>query len=281
VNRRHELGGRTVLVTGASSGIGRAAAVALAGQGARVLMACRDRARGETARREAVERSGNGQVELLLADLAVQADVRRLAADVRARGALHVLVNNAGIIAPRRELGPDGIELTWATNVLACWLLAEELGDVLRAGAPARIVNVASELAGGLDLADVEFRRRPYTGVSAYAQSKQADRMLTWVLARRLGDSGVTANALHPGTVATPLLARASGRSGAAAAAWARAVGRTPEEGADTLVWLAGSVDVAGVSGEYWIDRRKVRCRFRDEPGEERLWELCRQMTAG
>lgn len=281
MNRRPALGGRTVLVTGASSGIGRAAAAELAGQGARVLMACRDRERGEAARREAVGRSGNTDVELLLADLAVQADVRRLAAEVRARGGVHVLVNNAGIIAPRRQLSPDGIELTWATNVLAYWLLAEELGSVLRASTPARVVNVASELAGDLDLSDVEFRRRPYTGVSAYAQSKQANRMLTWALARRLEGGGVTANALHPGGVNTPLLARASGRSGAAAAAWARAVGRTPEEGADTLVWLAGGVDVEGVSGEFWIDRRRVRCRFRDEQGEERLWELCRQMTAG
>jgi NAD(P)-dependent dehydrogenase (short-subunit alcohol dehydrogenase family) len=274
------LAGRTVLVTGASSGIGRAAAIELARQGARVLMACRDRARGEAARTEAIERAGAAEVEVLVADLAVQAEVRRLAAEVHTRGPLHVLVNNAGIFAPRRELSPDGIELTWATNVLAYWLLAHDLGEALGAGAPARIVNVASELAGDLDLEDVEFERRPYRGISAYSQSKQADRMFTWALARRLQGSGVTANAMHPGGVNTPLLARASGRSGADAAAWARSAGRTPEEGADTVVWLAGSAEAEGASDGFWIDRRRVPCRFRDEAAEERLWALCGRMAA-
>jgi NAD(P)-dependent dehydrogenase (short-subunit alcohol dehydrogenase family) len=277
---RPPLAGRTVLVTGASSGIGRAAAIELARQGARVLMASRDRARGEAARQAAIARTGGADVEVLVADLAVKAEVRRLAAEVRARGPLHVLVNNAGIIAPARELSPDGIELTWATNVLAYWLLVQELREALDAGAPARVVNVASELAGELDLADVEFERRPYRAVSAYSQSKQADRMFTWALARRLRGSAVTANAMHPGGVNTPLLARASGRSGAEAAAWARSVGLTPEAGADTVVWLAASADVEGASDGFWIDRRRVACRFRGEAAEERLWALCERMAA-
>lgn len=273
--------GRRVLITGASSGIGRAAAVALAAAGAHVLMVCRDAARGRAARDEAVERSGNDAVEVLLADLSAQAQIRELAASLRRRGLpLHVLVNNAGILEPARRLGADGIELTWATNVLAYHLLTELVLGLLRDGAPSRIVNVASDMAGGLDLADVQFERRPYSGSAAYSQSKQADRMLTWALARRLEGSGVAANAVHPGAVNTPLLARSSGLAGAEAADWARSVGRSPAEGADTVVWLASSPDVSGLSGRFWTSRREAACRFRNADQEERLRALCDAMTA-
>ena len=205
--------------------------------------------------------------------------MRRLAAEVERRGRpLHVLVNNAGVLEPRRRLSADGIELTWATNVLGYFLLTELLLGLLRESAPARIVNVASELAGGLDLEDPQFERRRYGASAAYAQSKQANRMLTWEAARRLSGSGVTANAMHPGTVATPMLAKFSGLQGAAATAWARSAGRTPEEGADTVVWLASSPDVASLSGRYWIDRRESACRFRDPAREDALRHLCATM---
>jgi len=271
------LAGRTVLVTGASAGIGRAAALGLAAAGARVLLACRNPERGEAVLR-AVEATGSAGAELHLFDLSRPAAVRELARAV-GQGPLHVLVNNAGIIEPERRLSADGIELTWATNVLAYHLLTSLLLDRLRAAAPARVINVASELAGGLDLDDVQFERRPYRGASAYSQSKQADRMLTWALARRVSGSGVTANAMHPGTVDTALLARFSGRSGAEAASWARSVGRTPEQGADTIVWLATQLEVEEQNGHFWIDRHRSPCRFRDDENEERLWALCEQMT--
>lgn len=272
-----ELAGRTVLVTGASAGIGRAAAMELARQGAHVVLACRNAERGRAALSE-VESAGPGGAELLLADLSVAAEVRRLAAELGPRP-LHVLINNAGIIEPERRLSTDGIELTWATNVLAYFLLTSLLLDRLQASAPARVVNVASELAGDLHLDDVQYERRPYRGVSAYSQSKQADRMLTWALARRLEGSGVIANAMHPGAVDTALLARSSGRSGPGAAAWARAVGRTPAEGADTVVWLATRPELEDQSGHFWIDRHRLPCRFRDTEHEERLWTLCETMT--
>jgi NAD(P)-dependent dehydrogenase (short-subunit alcohol dehydrogenase family) len=275
------LAGRRVLITGASAGIGRAAAVALAGAGAHLLMVCRDAQRGRAARDEAVERSGNEAVEVLLADLSVQSQVRALAAELRRRRLpLHVLINNAGTIEPRRRLSADGIELTWATNVLACHLLTDLLLDLLLDGAPARVVNVASEMAGDLDLGDVQFERRPYRGEAAYAQSKQADRMLTWALARRLERSGVTANAMHPGAVNTGLLARSSGLPREEASAWARSIGRTPAEGADTVVWLASSPEVSGLSGKFWRTRREIACRFRSREQEERLRSLCDAMTA-
>jgi len=271
---------QTCLVTGANSGIGKETARGLARQGHRVVLACRDRARGEAARREIVDTTGNAAVELMIVDLARQASIREFArAFLDAHPELHVLVNNAGVWATRRREGPDGIEQTWAINVLGYFLLTELLQDRLRQSAPARIVNVASQLARDLDLEDVEFRRRSYSGVKAYAQSKQANRMLTWALARRLEGTGVTANAMHPGGVDTPLFAKGGGLLGMAASVFSKVTGKTPEEGADTVVWLASSPEVEGRSGGYWIDRRPATCRFHDRDAEERLWALCASMT--
>jgi len=271
---------QTCLVTGANSGIGRETARGLARLGYRVVLACRDPERGEAARQDIAQTTGNAGVELLIVDLARQASIRELArAFLESHRELHVLVNNAGTWATRRRESPDGIELTWATNVLGYYLLTDLLLDRIRQSAPARIVNVASRLARDLDLEDVEFRRRSYSGVSAYAQSKQADRMLTWALARRLEGSAVTANAMHPGGVNTPLFAKGGGLLGLAASAFSKLSGKTPEEGADTVVWLASSPEIAGRTGEFWIDRRAVPCRFRDPAAEERLWSLCASMT--
>ncbi|PYQ04410.1 MAG: short-chain dehydrogenase [Acidobacteria bacterium] len=271
---------QTCLVTGANSGIGRETARGLARLGYRVVLACRDPERGEAARRDIAQTTGTAEVELLIVDFARQASIRDFArAFLESNRELHVLVNNAGIWATRRRESPDGIELTWATNVLGYYLLTDLLLDRIRQSAPARIVNVASQLARDLDLEDVEFRRRSYSGVSAYAQSKQANRMLTWALARRLEGSAVTANAMHPGGVNTPLFAKGGGLLGLAASAFSRLSGKTPEEGADTVVWLASSPEVAGRTGEFWIDRRAVPCRFRDPAAEERLWSLCASMT--
>jgi NAD(P)-dependent dehydrogenase (short-subunit alcohol dehydrogenase family) len=271
---------RTCLVTGANSGIGKEAARALASRGDRVVLACRDPHRGEAARKEIAETTGNPAVELGIVDLGRQSSVREFARQfLESHRELHVLVNNAGMWANRRRETPDGIEETWAVNVLGYFLLTELLLGRLRESAPARIVNVASQLAGDLDLEDVEFRRRSYSGVSAYSQSKQANRMLTWALARRLEGTGVTANAMHPGGVNTPLFAKGGGLLGMAASVYAKMSAKSPEEGADTVVWLASDPEVEGKSGEFWIDRQKVRCRFHDPAAEERLWALCASMT--
>ena len=271
---------RTCLVTGANSGIGRETARGLARNGDRVVLACRDAERGEAARRDIAETTGNPAVELMIVDLARQASIREFArAFLASHRELHVLVNNAGTWSARRREGPDGIEQTWAVNVLGYFLVTELLLDRLRASAPGRIVNVASKLAGELDLDDVEFRRRPYSGLSAYAQSKQADRMLSWALARRLDGTGVTVNAMHPGGVNTPLFAKGGGVMAMAVSVLAKVAAKTPEQGADTVVWLAASPEVEGSSGRFWIDRREVACRFHDPPEEERLWALCASMT--
>jgi NAD(P)-dependent dehydrogenase (short-subunit alcohol dehydrogenase family) len=276
---RADLSGRTCVVTGASAGIGRAAARELARLGARVVLAVRSAERGERARREIVAATGNAAVELALVDLASQASIRAFGRELRDRlGRLDVLVNNAGVWLNRRTPGSDGIELTWATNVLGYHLVGEELMPLLEKATRARVVNVASKLAGGLDLADVEYLRRPYVGRRAYAQSKQADRMLSWALARRTAASGITVNAMHPGFVSTEIFGKGGGLIGLVASVYAKLRARAPEEGADTVVYLAASPEVEGRSGLFWIDRQERRCRFRDEPQEEALWRLCQEM---
>ncbi|MGE0456484.1 MAG: SDR family oxidoreductase [Vicinamibacteria bacterium] len=275
------LAGRVCLVTGASGGIGLETARGLAAQGARVVLACRDAARGEAARRDITSTTGNADVEVSLVDLGSRASTRAFAAAFRERhSALHVLVNNAGVWLERRRESAEGVELTWATNVLGYAHVARELLPLLRSSAPSRVVNVASQLARGLDLDDVLFHRRRYGSVAAYAQSKQANRMWTWALARRLAGSGVSANALHPGGVRTGLFAKGGGPLSWFAPLVSRLLfaSRTPAEGADTVVWLASSPEVEGRSGGFYVDRREIRCRFRDERAEERLYSLCESM---
>jgi len=276
---RADLSGKTCLVTGASAGIGLATARELARLGARVVMAVRNPDKGERARRSIVDATG-GEVETAVVDVASRESVRAFAAGLAARHRkLDVLVNNAGIWSERRRVGPDGVELVWATNVLGYFHVTDLLLPLLSAAGRARVVNVASQLAGGLDLADVEFARRPWSGRAAYAQSKQADRMLTWALTRRLEGTGVTANAMHPGFVASEIFGKGGGPISLAASIYSKLRGRRPEEGADTVVWLAASPEVEGRSGRFWIDRQERQCRFRDEGGEEALWALCRAMT--
>jgi NAD(P)-dependent dehydrogenase (short-subunit alcohol dehydrogenase family) len=183
---------------------------------------------------------------------------------------IDVLVNNAGVARGQRHVTSDGFELTFATNVLGYHRLSLALLEQLRASAPARIVNVASTFAGDLDLDDLQFERRPYGEMLAYAQSKACNRLLTWALARRLEGTGVTANAMAPGFVPATGLAR--GLSPDTQRAFAGRTGRTVKEGADTAVWLAASRDIEGVSGRFFYDRRERPCEFRNQAHEERLW---------
>ncbi len=278
---RADLSGRICLVTGATAGIGRAAAEELARLKAHVVLGARNAARGETARREIIAATGNRQVEVLLVDLSSRRSIREAGRAFReTRPALSVLVNNAGVWLQKRQESVEGVEMTWATNVLGYFLLTHELLPALRAADKARVVNVASQFAGELDLGDVEFERRKYEGRTAYAQSKQADRMLTWALARRLAGTSVTANAMHPGFVSTELFGKAGGWFGPVASAFARLQARRPAEGADTAVWLAASPEAEGRSGLFWIDREEHRCRFRNPEREDALHSLCERMTA-
>jgi NAD(P)-dependent dehydrogenase (short-subunit alcohol dehydrogenase family) len=258
------------LVTGANTGIGFEIARGLARGGAQVVLACRNQAKGEAARNAIAGEFKDSSPELLIVDLASQQSIRNAVAEFAARHShLDVLVNNAGVAVPSRQESPDGIELTFATNVLAYHLLTKLLLDLLKSKA-ARVINVASAMAAGLDLSDVEFKRRAYTPSAVYAQSKQANRMLTWALAKRLEGSNVTANAMTPGAVDTPLLHALAPKY----------PGRSTAKGADTVIWLATSDEVAGINGRYWSDRTEEPCVFEGDEDEEPLWELCERMTS-
>ena len=277
-----DLSNRTCLVTGATAGIGKEVARNLARMGATVVLACRSLERGRKAEDEIARDTGSKKVSLLEVDLASQASIRAAAKELLARHErLHVLVNNAGMVSSQRQQGPDGHELTWATNVLGYHLLTKLLLDRLRASAPARVVNVASEMAGGLDPTDLDFERRRVPAVAAYKQSKQADRMLTWALAERLEGSGVTANALHPGFVTTEINRDFILPVRALIGLYAFFAAKSPQGGADTPTWLAASPEVDGVSGKLWVDRKERACRFRDRPAIEALWARCEKDTGG
>lgn len=271
------LDGKTILVTGASSGIGLEACVELARLGAEVVMVARTSERGAPALAEVRSRSGSAKVSLLACDFGSLAQIRRLAADYRARYArLDVLINNAGAVSDRRQLTEDGIEQTFAVNHLGYFLLTSLLLDLLRASAPARIVNVSStgHYRGDLDFGDLQYTRG-YSIMKAYRRSKLANVMFTLDLSRRLAGTGVTVNALHPGVVATQIWSKAP-RWARPILALARLGMVTSEEGGQRLVYLASSPAVEGKSGGYYEkDRaRAPASRAVDERAQAQLWTV-------
>jgi NAD(P)-dependent dehydrogenase (short-subunit alcohol dehydrogenase family) len=272
---------RVAVVTGANSGIGLATARALAGAGARVVLACRNQQRAAAAAQDIARHVPGATTEIELVDLGTQSSVRATAAALAARfPRIDVLVNNAGVWSEYRRESADGIEQTWATNQLGPFALTALLLPQLKAAGGARIVNVASGLAHSLDLDDVEFRTRRYVGLNAYAQSKQANRMWTRALARRLAGTGVTVNAAHPGFTKTEQFARGGGIQSTIATLGNRLFGASAENGADSVVWLAGSAEVAGTTGRYVQDRKDVKDQWAEEASEERLYALCARMTS-
>ncbi|MCH8089124.1 MAG: SDR family oxidoreductase [Chloroflexi bacterium] len=274
--------GKVCMVTGANAGIGRATALGLARMGATVVMVCRNTDRGQEALAWVQQESGNSSVRLLLADLSSQASIHRLATDFKALyPALHVLINNAGIIPRRRILTEDGLETQFAVNHLAYFLLTALLLDVLKAGAPARIINVSSQLHGRapLDFDDLQ-SERSYNRVLVYARTKLANVLHSYELARMLEGTGVTANCLHPGVVATNLLADATGLPRAIRFA-VRVVRASPEAGARTSLYLATSLEVEGVTGKYFARQRAVpssKASY-DQPAARRLWRISEELT--
>lgn len=276
--------GKVCLVTGANSGVGKYTALGLAKMGASVVMVCRDKGRGEAAQKEIMDASQNKNVELMLCDLSSQKAVRRLAESFkREYPKLHVLVNNAGLMIGKRVLTEDGIEYTFAVNHLAYFLLTDLLLDVLKASAPSRIINVSSM---GHRFAAIYFddlmMEKKYNDFLSYNQSKLANIMFTYELARRLEGMGVTANCLHPGGVATNF-----GTDSSPVFRFLLDIGKktfffvSPEKGAQTSVYLASSADVEDVTGKYFDNCREKKSSRRsyDVAAQKKLWEISEKMT--
>jgi retinol dehydrogenase 12 len=276
------LSGQVCLVTGATGGIGLESARALAQRGAHVVMVGRDPVRSEAALQSVRASAPGASVELLLADLSQQQQVRALAAAFLARHTrLHVLLNNAGVIHEQRQVTADGLEATFATNHLAPFLLTHLLLPTLLQTGEARVVTVSSRAhrRARLDLEDLQGERR-YGGMRAYANSKLANILFTTALARRLRGTQVTANSLHPGVVRTGFGVHNPGLIGLVFRLGARFF-ITPEEGARTSVYLAASPEVSGVSGEYFARCRRVHpSRAAQDAGlAEKLWLKSAQLT--
>jgi NAD(P)-dependent dehydrogenase (short-subunit alcohol dehydrogenase family) len=271
------------MVTGATSGIGLVTARALARQGAHVVVVGRHLERTNRVVEQIQVSTGNARVEPMIADLSVQAQVRSLAAAFNGRyQRLDVLVNNAGGFFMRRQLSADGIEMTWALNYLSVFLLTNLLLDPLKAATPSRIVNVSSDTqrSARLEFDDLQ-RAKRYNGLAAYAQSKLAVILFTYELARRLEGTGVTANAVHPGWVATNIYA-GSGGVVKLVAPLIRLFAVNPEEGAQTSIYLASSPEVEGVTGKYFYKCKEAPTNpiALDLAVAEKLWQVSLELSS-
>ena len=273
---------KVVLVTGANSGIGRAASLALAKMGATIVMVARNKERGEAARSEIVKESQNDSVDLLFADLSSLESVRRLATEFQRKySKLHVLINNAGLFNQRRHVTMDGYENTFATNYLAPFLLTNLQLDLLKASAPSRIINVSSvgHYNGHINFDDLNLEKE-YGGWKAYGQSKLALVIFTHELAKKLQGTSVTVNAVHPGTVATNIWSRPLGPVGFIMAL-PKLFMTSPERGAETIVYLAFSPNAKDLNGEY-LEKLKVKKSSDESYNEEiaqRLWDVSTKLT--
>ncbi|MGB9800371.1 MAG: SDR family oxidoreductase [Thermanaerothrix sp.] len=272
------INGKTVLITGATDGIGKVTARELAKQGAQVVIVGRNPEKTARVAEELRQVGNPAMVDYLVADLASQASIRQMVATFRQRyDQLHVLINNAGAYFTRRQISPDGLEMTFALNHLGYFLTTLLLLDVIKASAPARIINVSSTAHNGarLNFDDLQ-NERGYNGWRAYSQSKLANLYFTYELARRLEGTGVTVNALHPGFVASRFA-----HNNHDPIAWGfRLVQRlfaiSPEEGAQTSIYLATADEIAGVSGRYFVNKRPVpsSAASYDRAAAQRLWEI-------
>lgn len=279
-----DLSGKTILVTGATSGLGLATAQGLAAMGARVIVGARSKERGEQAVARVSEATGNRDTGLIVSDLSSAAGVNQMVAEIRERfDRLDSLINNAGVDVGQRQVTVDGLELTFAVNYMAPFLITNGLLELLEASAPARVLNVASTgyKGGKLDFEDLQSERR-FSGQRAYNSSKLALIMFTYELARRLNQSGVTVNAVDPGFV------RGTG-IGATLPLGYKLIGTlmwpfmaSVHKGADTIVWAASDPALDGVTGRYFKRRNEVStdAPTQDEALAQRLWETTEQLTA-
>jgi NAD(P)-dependent dehydrogenase (short-subunit alcohol dehydrogenase family) len=278
-----DMTGKTVLITGATNGIGKIAAIELARMGASVAIVARSKDKGNSVLEEIKRETGRVQVELFLADLSSMADVRKLAQEFAAtHTSLDVLVNNAGALYSERKLSADGLEMTFALNHVSYFLLTNLLLPVLKTAPSARVVSVSSaaHFMGKVDFEDLQ-AERGFNGWKAYNASKLENVMFTFALARRLQGTGVTANCLHPGFVKTGFGGGNAGFMSTLLTLGQNLFAITPEAGAQTMIHLASSPDVAGVTGRYFDKNRAVASSAAslDQVAQERLWALSEKLT--
>jgi len=277
------MSGKICVVTGANSGIGKETALGLAKMGARVVLVCRNREKGQAALEDVRRESGSAEHDLLIADMSSQASVRALAEQIRQKySRLDVLINNAGGAIRDRKLSVDGIEMTVAANHLGAALLTLLVLDLLKASAPSRIINVSSEAQrrARLDMNDIQFERRKYSGFAAYGQSKLLMNAFTFELARRLEGTGVTANCLHPGVVATNIWGRDPGLVFKIIIAVMKPFMLNSKEGAEVSLYLASSPEVAQTSGQYFVKSKPAQSNplSRDPKVAGEIWQWTQKM---
>jgi len=274
--------GKVCLVTGANSGIGKATALGLAKLDATVVMVSRDKDKGEAALLEIRTLSGNRNMDSMVADLSSQDSVRELAHDFKARYKnLHVLINNAGIFLPKRVSTVDGLEATFATNHLGHFLLTNLLLDVLKAGAPSRIINITSSAHRGTEMSFEDLQgEKKYSGYHAYSQSKLANVLFTYELAKQLEGTRVTVNCLHPGVVRTGFGKDQTGLMSVLVRIGSPFM-MSPEKAAKALIYMATSHELDGVSGKHFSRGKEERSSTEsyDTASAERLWKISAELT--
>jgi len=275
--------GKICLVTGATNGIGKATAQALAQLGATVVIVGRDAQKAAQITEEIRAATDNHNIDWLLADLSSQQEIRRLAEEFKSKYAhLHVLLNNAGGTFATRQLSVDGIEMTFALNHLAYFLLTNLLLDTMEASTPARIINVSSDAHSG---GKIEFDNlqgeRSYTSFKPYGNSKLANILFTSELARRLEGTGVTVNALHPGLTSTGFGKNNPGFFMKIMGAVIPLVARSPEKGAETSIYLASSPEVQSITGKYFVDCKVTQPALQaaDRAVASKLWDVSAEMA--
>ncbi len=272
--------GKICLITGANSGIGKETANSLAKMNATVVMLCRDKERGEEAQNEIIKETGNKNVDLFLCDLSSQKSIRKFVSEFKNKYQnLHVLINNAGVMLKNRKISVDGFEMNFAVHLLGPFLLTNLLLDTLKKSAPSRIINVASAAhkRAKINFEDPQSENKKYRLFSVYGISKLAEILFTYELSRKLEGTKITANAVHPGVVATNL-----GRDQSEFSQWfSRKFFKSPEEGAQTSIYLASSSEVEGITGKYFINKepRESSEESYNEGDAKRLWKVCVAMT--
>jgi NAD(P)-dependent dehydrogenase (short-subunit alcohol dehydrogenase family) len=266
-----------VIITGANRGIGKAATKEIAKLGARVYMACRSVDFANKVKEELISETKNENIFVIELDLSSAQSIKKFSESFQKEEIkLDVLINNAGIMSQTKKLNDNGAEMTFAVNVIGHHLLIKLLADSLKKGGPSRIINVASDYAGGLDLDDINFNNRSYDLTAAYKQSKQANRMLTREWAKYLGKDNISVYSMTPGWVPNTDLFREQSTLNKAVLKTAGFVGgRSVEQGADTIVCLASSDKISGNNGGFFKDRKEQKCGFTNPEAEKRLWDIC------